>query len=101
MADDAAFVRGDQEAVLGHRVEKARSFERNGLAAGVRAGDDEGVVLAAQLDVHRHDLFLSMSGWRALFSLKCTVSLTAGIKAFCSTASRAFASSRSILSIAS
>jgi len=58
MADDAALVRGDQEAVLGHRVEKARGFERNGLAAGVRAGDDEGVVLAAQLDVHRHDLFL-------------------------------------------
>ena len=58
MADDAALVRGDQEAVLGHRVEKARGFERNGLAAGVRAGDDEGVVIIADGDVDRHGLVL-------------------------------------------
>ena len=58
MADNAALMRRDQEPVLGHRVEKARCFERYGLAAGVGAGDNEGVILAAQLNVHRHDLFL-------------------------------------------
>ena len=58
MADNAALMRRDQEPVLRHRVEQAGCFQRYGLAAGVGAGDNEGVIVAAQLNVHRHDLFL-------------------------------------------
>ena len=58
MADDAALMRRDQEPILRHRVEQAGCFQRYGLAAGVGAGDNEGVIVAAQLNVHRHDLFL-------------------------------------------
>ena len=58
MADNAALMRRDQEPVLRHRVEQTGCFQRYGLAAGVGAGDNEGVIVAAQLNVHRHDLFL-------------------------------------------
>ena len=58
MADGTAFVRRDQEAVLGHRVQQAGRFDADGFAAGVGAGDDKGIIFFAQGNIHRHDLFL-------------------------------------------
>ena len=53
-ADLAALVRRDQKAALGHGAEQTGRLEGDGLAAGVGAGNDEGIVVAAQGDVHRH-----------------------------------------------
>ena len=58
MADGTAFVRRDQEAVLGHRVQQAGRFDADGFAAGVGAGDDKGIIFFAQGNIHGHDLFL-------------------------------------------
>ena len=55
---DAAVRGGDVQAALVHGREQADRLERNGLAAGVRAGDDERVEAAAELDVDRHGLGL-------------------------------------------
>ena len=93
---------GDQEPVLRHRVEQAGCFQRYGLAAGVRAGDDEGVIVAAQLNVHRHDLFLVDERVAGLIQLEIDLVADGGHKGVLApTANRALASSRSILSIAS
>ena len=45
-------------AALVHYGEKAESFERDGFAAGVGAGDYEGVELAAELHVYGDRLAL-------------------------------------------
>ena len=50
-------MRGDQKAVLCHCVEQPGRLERDGLAAGVGAGDDKGIVFVAERNVYRHDLF--------------------------------------------
>ena len=42
------------QTALRHRGEQADGLERNGLAAGVRAGDDERVKFAAERNVDRH-----------------------------------------------
>ena len=44
----------DVQAALRHRREQTDSLERDGLAAGIRAGDDERVKLAAERHVDRH-----------------------------------------------
>ena len=46
-ADGTARGGGDLEAALGHQGEKAQGFERHRLAAGVGAGDYQGVKPAA------------------------------------------------------
>ena len=43
------------QAALRHHGEQADRLERDGFAAGIRAGDDEGVKVAAERDVDRDD----------------------------------------------
>ena len=45
----------DVEAGLVHQAEQPERAQRDGLAAGVRAGHDEGRVAVADADVDRHD----------------------------------------------
>ena len=45
------------EAALGHQGQQAQGLEADGLAAGVGAGDDQGVEGVSQLDVDGHGLF--------------------------------------------
>ena len=52
----AAIRRGDHQAAHGHQRQKARRFQRDGLAAGVRAGDDERIKITAEVQIGRHDL---------------------------------------------
>ena len=52
--DGAAAVRGDVEAALGHEGQQAQGLQAHGLAAGVGAGDDQGVEPLPQLQIHRH-----------------------------------------------
>ena len=54
----AALCGGNVQAALRHKAEKADGLERNGLAAGVRAGDDERIVILAELHIDRHGLVL-------------------------------------------
>ena len=56
-ADLTALVGGDQKAALRHGAKQAGCFQRNGLTAGVRTGDDERIVLPAQCYIHRNALF--------------------------------------------
>ena len=46
---------GDMQTALRHDGEQADRLERDGLAAGVRAGDDERVKVAAERNVDRND----------------------------------------------
>ena len=55
-ADLAALVGRDQETTLCHRAQQTGRFQGDGLAAGVRAGDDERIIFFAQCNVHRHAL---------------------------------------------
>ena len=57
-ADFRLLVRRDMQAAGSHERQQTEGFERNRLAAGVRAGDDEGVVIIADGDVDRHRLVL-------------------------------------------
>ena len=41
----------DVQPALGHHHQQADGFERDGLAAGVRAGDDNGARAGSQVDV--------------------------------------------------
>ena len=45
---------GDVQAALGHQAQQPQRFQRDGLAAGVGAGDDQRVIRAAQRHRHRH-----------------------------------------------
>ena len=54
----AAAVGRDMQAALGHQTQKADGFQGNGLAAGVGAGDDQGVELLTQLHGDGHCLGL-------------------------------------------
>ena len=53
--DRAAVVGRDMQAALGHERQQADGLERDGLAAGVGAGDDERIKVAAQPHGDRHD----------------------------------------------
>ena len=57
-ADFRLFIRRNMQAACRHERQQAERFERNRLAAGVRTGDDEGVVIVADGDVNRHRLVL-------------------------------------------
>ena len=57
-ADFRLLVRRNMQAASSHERQQTEGFERNRLAAGVRAGDDEGVVIIADGDVDRHGLVL-------------------------------------------
>ena len=50
----AAVSARDVQAALRHGGEQANGLERDGLAAGVRAGDDERVKFAAERNIDRH-----------------------------------------------
>ena len=54
--DLAAVRRGDHQAAHRHQRQEARCFERDRLAAGVRAGHDQRVKVAAEHEIGRHDL---------------------------------------------
>ena len=54
----AAAVGGDVQAALGHQAQQANGFQGHGFAAGVGAGDDQGVELLTQLHGDRHRLGL-------------------------------------------
>ena len=51
-----ALRRGDVAAGLRHQREQRERFERDRLAAGVRAGDEQQRSIGRQLEIHRHDL---------------------------------------------
>ena len=51
-----ALVGRHEQAGLGHQRQQASRLERDRLAAGVRAGDQQHVEVAAQLEADRHDL---------------------------------------------
>ena len=57
-ADFRLLVRRDMQAAGSHERQQTEGFERNRLAAGVRAGDDERVVIITDGDVDRHGLVL-------------------------------------------
>jgi len=52
----ASVPRRDHQAAHRHQRQKADRLERDGLAAGIRPGDDERVERIAELDIHGHDL---------------------------------------------
>ena len=52
----AAVVGGDVEAALGHEGQKADGLQGHRLAAGVGAGDDQGVEVLPQIEVVGHRL---------------------------------------------
>ena len=54
----ASVVCGDLQPALGHQRQQPDGFQRHGLAAGVGAGDDQGVVGIAQLQGDGHRLGL-------------------------------------------
>ena len=56
-AEPAALVGGDQQARLRHEREQADGLERDRLAAGVGAGDDDDVGIVVEIDVDGHDRF--------------------------------------------
>ena len=60
-------MRRDQEPVLRHCVEQAGRFERDSFAAGIRAGDDKGIVVVAKRDIDWHNLFLINERMARLF----------------------------------
>ena len=60
-----AFGRRDVETGLMHQGEQAEGAQCDGLAAGVRAGDDERRVAVAEPQVDGHDLVPERPGWRA------------------------------------
>ena len=53
--DRAAVVGRDMQAALGHECQQANGLERDGLAAGVGAGDDERVKITAEAHRDGHD----------------------------------------------
>ena len=57
-ADFRLLVRRNMQAAGSHERQQTEGFERNRLAAGVWAGDDERVVIIADGDVDRHRLVL-------------------------------------------
>ena len=57
-ADFRLLIRRNMQAACRHQRQQAKGFERNRLAAGVRAGDDERVVIVADGDVNRNRLIL-------------------------------------------
>ena len=60
--DGAAAVGGDVQAALGHQAQQADGFQGHGLAAGVGAGDHQGVELLAQLHGDGHGPGLVQQG---------------------------------------
>ena len=56
-ADLAALIGRDQKAALRHSTQQTGGFQGNGLAAGVRAGDNKRVIFPAQCNIYRHALF--------------------------------------------
>ena len=54
--NDAAVPHRDVETALGHEGQEAQGLEGDGLAAGVGAGDDQGVKGVPQLDIDGHRL---------------------------------------------
>ena len=58
----AAAVGGDVQAALGHQAQQSDGFQGHGFAAGVGAGDDQGVELLTQLHGDRHRLGLIQQG---------------------------------------
>ena len=57
-ADLAALVGRNQKSVLRHGVQQASRFQGYRFAAGVGAGDHEGIVVIPQLNIDRNHLFL-------------------------------------------
>ena len=58
IAGDLALVRhGNVQTALGHDRQQSQRLEAHGLAAGIGAGDDQGIKRVAQLDVDGHGLF--------------------------------------------
>ena len=55
-ADLAALVSRDQKAALRHGTQQTGGFQGNCFTAGVRAGDDKGIVFPAQCNIHRNTL---------------------------------------------
>ena len=53
----AAIPHRDMQAALGHQSQQAQSFQGNRLAAGVGAGDDQGIKSAPQFDIDGHRRF--------------------------------------------
>ena len=53
-ADRAAGIRRDVEAALGHEGQQPQGFQAHRFAAGIGAGDDQGVKLLPQLDGDGH-----------------------------------------------
>ena len=56
--DRTAVVSRNVQAAFRHQGQKAQCFQRDGLAAGIRAGDDEGVKIRSQTHSDGHDRFL-------------------------------------------
>ncbi len=56
--DLRARLSGDVQARLRHEREQADGLERDGLAAGVGAGDEQRAELVAEPEINRHDLAL-------------------------------------------
>ena len=55
-ANLAAFVSRDQKAALCHGAQQTGGFQSDRFTAGVRAGDDKGIILPAQCNIHRNAL---------------------------------------------
>ena len=49
---------GQQQAAHRHQRQQTNRFQRNGLAAGIRTGDHQGIKMQAEFNVGRHHLFL-------------------------------------------
>ena len=54
--DLAALVSRDQKTALCHSAQQTGGFQGDRLTAGVRAGDDKGIVFPAQCNIHRNTL---------------------------------------------
>src|SRR5207247_6372158 len=59
------------EAAGGHQREKPDGLQRDGLAAGLRTGDDEHAELAAELHVYPHDVpLLDQQGVACVYEIE-------------------------------
>ena len=68
----------DEQAGLRHQRQQPDRLERHGLAAGVRAGDQQHLELVAQHHVDRHDVARSASGWRAADQIDAALAVERG-----------------------
>ena len=66
----AAVVGGNVQAALGHKGQKPDGLQSDGLAAGVGAGDDQGIKVHAQPHGDGHDLFCVNEGMARLLQLQ-------------------------------